>query len=121
MILSKSYINKTEKGVKLLARWPLNVTQAKRKALAEELKPRDRLQKNPIKTPIETLTESESVDEEKVAISITRTTRKIYEPKSYNEVVNDLVYDRYWKKAIEKELQNFKSHQTWEYKELPIG
>ncbi len=95
MILSELYINKSEKSTKLLARWLLNITQAKKKALAKEPKPRDRLQKNPIKTPIEAPIESEIVDEEKVAMSITKTTSKIYKLGSYDEVVNDLVHGHY--------------------------
>ena len=56
-----------------------------------------------------------------MAMSITETASKIYEPASYDKAVNNPVHDRRWRKAIEEELQNLESHQTWEYKELPLG
>ncbi len=119
VISSEPYIDESEKGAKLLAKWPLDVTQAKRKAPAGEPKPRGRPRKNPIETPIEAPTEPGSVDEEEVAMSITETTSKIYEPGSYDEAVNDPVHGRRWREVIEEELQNLESHQTWEYEELP--
>lgn len=81
-----------KKGAKLLARWPLDITQAKRKAPIRKPKLRGKLQKNPIETPIEALTKLKSIDKEDVAMSITKITSKIYESGSYDKVVNNLVY-----------------------------
>lgn len=110
MILSKPYINKSEKSAKLLARWPLDVTQAKRKALAREPKSRNKPQKNLIKMPIKAPTEPESIDKEEVAMSIIKTTSKFYQPRLYDKAVNDPVYGHCWKKAIKEELQNLESY-----------
>ena len=97
----------------------MDVTQTKRKAPAGEPKPRGRPQKNPIEARIETPIKPEIMGEEKVAMSITKIASKIYKPASYDEAVNDPFHGRRWKKAIEEELQNLESHQTWKYKELP--
>lgn len=94
MILNKLFIDEFKKGAKLLAKWLLNVIQAKKKALIGELKPKGKLQKNPIKMSIETLIKPGNINEKKVTISITKTISKIYEPGLYNEVINDLVYSR---------------------------
>ena len=42
VIASEPYIDESERGAKLLAKWPLDVTQTKRKAPAGEPKPRGR-------------------------------------------------------------------------------
>lgn len=42
VIASKSYIDESEKGAKMLAKWPIDVIQTKKKAPAEEPKPRGR-------------------------------------------------------------------------------
>lgn len=60
-----------------MGKWPLDVIQTKRKVPARELKLRGRPQKNPIKVDIETLIKPDIVDEEEVAILITKTTSKI--------------------------------------------
>ena len=77
VIASKPYINKSEKGAKLLAKWPLDITQTKKKVPVEESKPRDRPQKNPIKVYIEIPMEPDIVSKIEVAISITKTIGKI--------------------------------------------
>ena len=83
VIASEPYIDESEKGAKLLAKWPLDVAQTKRKAPAGEPKPKGRPRKNPIQTRVETLTEPGIVgEEEEVAMSITETTSKIYKPGS---------------------------------------
>ena len=75
-----------------MAKWPLDVTQTKRKIPAEEPKPRDKPEKDPIEAYIETLIELEIVGKEEVAMSITKIASKIYELGLYNEIVNDPVY-----------------------------
>ena len=112
VIASEPYIDESERGAKLLAKWPLDITQTIRKAPAREPKPRGRPRKNPIEARIETPIEPEIVGEEEVAMSITETASKIYEPASYDEVVNDPVHGRCWREAIEEELQNLESQQT---------
>lgn len=62
--------------------------------------------------PIEVPIELKSVDGEEVVMSITETTNKIYKLGLYDKVVNNLVHDRRWRKTIEEDLQNLKSHQT---------
>lgn len=112
VIASKLYIDEFEKSGKLLAKWPLDVTQMKKKALVGEVKSKDRPQKNLI---IETRIETSSLEvedkEEEVAMSITNTISKIYKPGLYNEVVNDPIHGRCWRETIKKELQNLESHQ----------
>lgn len=61
------------------------------------------------------------IEKEEVAILITKITSKIYKPRSYQEVIDNPVHGRCWRKAIEEELQNLRSHQIWEYKKLPAG
>ncbi len=94
IIASEPYIDESEKSAKLLAKWPLDVTQTKRKALAGDLKPRGRPQKNLIiKTRIKIPSPEVGDEEEEVAMSITKITSEIYEPRSYNKVVNNSVHD----------------------------
>ena len=50
-----------------------------------------------------------------VAMSMTKASSKIHEPKSYDEAISDPIHGRRWREAIEEELQNLKNHQTWEY------
>ncbi len=122
VIASEPYIDESEQGAKLLAKWPLDATALKRKAPVGEPRPRSRPRKNPIIEPrIETPSPEVEGEEEEVAMSITETTSKIYEPGSYDEAVNDPVHGRRWREAIEEELQNLESYQTWEYEELPTG
>ena len=93
MIGSELYIDKSEKGIKLLAKWLLDVTQTKKKAPAREPKPRDRSQMNLIEIYIETPIELEIVSKEEVVMSITETISKIYKLESYNKAINDPIYD----------------------------
>lgn len=80
--MSKLYIDKSEKSTKLLAKCLLDVIQIKKKVLAEESKPRDKIQKNLIVKPyVEILDPEIVIKKEKVAILITETTSKIYEQK----------------------------------------
>lgn len=121
MIGSELYIDKSEKGTKLLAKQLLDIIQIKKKAPAREPKPRDRPQKNPIEVCIKTPIEPEIVSEKEVVMSITETISKIYELESYNKAINNPVYDRRQREVIKEELQNLESHQTWKYKKLPLG
>lgn len=93
----------------------------KKKAPVGKPKPRGRPQKNPIEVCIEILIEPDIVGEEEVAMSITKTTSKIYEPGLYDKAINNPVHGRRWREAIKKKLQNLESHQTWEYEEFPPG
>lgn len=70
-----------------------------------------------IATPVED--QREEIEE--VAISITESSSKIYEPTSYDEAVNDPIHGRRWREAIKEELQNLEDYQTWEYDEIPPG
>lgn len=105
VIASKPYIDESKKGAKLLVKWSLDITQTKKKALAEEPKPRGKPQMNPIiKTRIEIPSPEVRDEEEEITILITKTTRKIYESGSYDEAVNDPIHGRRWRKVIKKEL-----------------
>lgn len=53
------------------------------------------------------------------AMSATETSSKIYEPKTYEEAMSDLVHSRQWREAIEEEIQNLEKDSTWEYERLP--
>lgn len=112
MIASKLYIDESEKGAKLLAQWPLDVTLMKRKVSAKKPRSRDRPRKNSIEIHVKTSVKLVIIEGEEVVISRTKTTSKIYKPESYNEMVNDPVYSHRWREAIEEELQNLKSYQT---------
>ncbi len=48
---------------------------------------------------------------EKIAMSIIKSNSKIYKLLSYNEIVNNPIYDHKWRESIKKELQNLKNHQ----------
>lgn len=47
-----------------------------------------------------------------IAMSMTEASIKIYEPELYDEVVNNSIHGRRWRKAIKKELHNLENHQT---------
>ena len=127
VIASEPYIDESEKGAKLLVKWPLDPTQPKRKAPAGEPRPRGRPRKNPSvvtheEPPSETTIRADNnIEEQEVAMSLTEANSKIHEPKSYDEAIDDPIHGRRWREAIEEELQNLESHQTWEYDELPPG
>ena len=55
----------------------------------------------------------------KIAMSITETSSKIYEPKSYDEAIADLIHGTRWRQAIKEEIHSLEINYTWEYKELP--
>lgn len=65
---------------------------SKKKAPVGESRPKVRLQKNLIKTHIKTSIESVIIEKKEVAMSITKTTRKIDESESYDETVNNSVH-----------------------------
>lgn len=52
---------------------------------------------------------------------MTEANSKIHKMRTYNEAVNNLIYGRYWRKAIKKELQNLENHQIQEYEDFPPG
>lgn len=54
-------------------------------------------------------------------ISITELKSKIYKPKLYKEVINNIIYGQEWQKAIEEELQNLENYQTWVYNKLLLS
>lgn len=47
-------------------------------------------------------------------MSMTETSSRVYEPKTYEEAITDPIYSRQWKEAIEEEIQNLENYQTWE-------
>lgn len=53
-------------------------------------------------------------------MSVTEANNKTYKPGLYNEAINDLIHNWYWKKSIKEELQNLENYQTWEYEKLPF-
>ncbi len=119
VITSKSYVDESEQGAKLLSKWPLDTAvSSKRKAPAREPRPRGRPRKQ---IAIEETSGKTAGETEKIAMSITESASKIYEPTSYDEAVNNQIHGRRWREAIEDELQNLENHQTWEYNELPPG
>lgn len=129
VIASKLYIDKSEKGVKLLVKWPLNETPSqKRKALAGDPRPRRWPQKIVLThIPILLKNDKPTVVEQvlgkqlETAMSITEYSSKICKLLLYNQAINDLIHGRLWKETIEKELQNLENHQIREYNELPSG
>ena len=46
------------------------------------------------------------------AKSVTETSSKVQEPKTYDEAINDPVHGNRWREAIDEELWNLDSHQT---------
>ena len=129
IIASEPYIDESEKGAKLLTKWPLDETSSlKRKAPAGEPRPRGRPRKIiPTEATILSrndmpmMAEQASNEEPEIAMSITECSSKIREPTTYDEAINDPIHGRRWREAIEEELQNLENHQTWEYDELPPG
>lgn len=55
------------------------------------------------------------------AKSVTETSSKVREPKIYDEAIHDSVHGNRWREAIDEELWNLDSHQTWSYTSLPSG
>ena len=54
----------------------------------------------------------------KAAIFIIKTSNKVYEPKTYNKVIANQIYDIRWQQAIEEEIHNLEIYYTWKYKKL---
>lgn len=65
-----------------------------------------------------TISAENNIKEQNIVMLLTEINNKIYEPKSYDKAIDNLIYTHCWRKAIEKELQNLESHQTWKYNEL---
>ena len=55
------------------------------------------------------------------AKSVTETSSKVREPKTYDKAINDPISGNRWREAIDEELWNLDSHQTWSYTALPSG
>ena len=51
--------------------------------------------------------------------SVTKSSSKVREPETYDEAINNLVHGNRWKEAIDEELWNLYSYQTWTYTLLP--
>lgn len=103
VIASEPYVDESERGAKLLDKWPLEITpSSKRKARAGEPKPRGRPRKQIVVE--ETATPESQGKVEEVAMSMTESSSKISEPTSYNEAVNNPIHGRRWREAIEDEL-----------------
>ena len=47
-----------------------------------------------------------------LAKSMTETSSKVREPKTYDEAINNPVHGNRWREAIDEELWNLDSHQT---------
>ncbi len=54
-----------------------------------------------------------------VAKSLTETSSEVREPLTYDEAMDDPIHGNRWREAIDKELWNLDTHQTWTYKTLP--
>lgn len=67
---------------------------------------------------VDASTPAKSTPAEKI-MSVTKTSSRIYKPKTYEEAINDPIHSRKWKEAIKKKIQNLENHQTWEYNRLP--
>ena len=53
------------------------------------------------------------------AKSVTETSNKVQESKTYDETINDPIHGNKWRKAVDEELWNLDTHQTWCYTPLP--
>ena len=51
--------------------------------------------------------------------SMTETNSKVQEPKTYDEAINNPIHENRWREAIDEELWNLNSYQTWNYTFLP--
>ena len=51
--------------------------------------------------------------------SVTETSSKVRQPKTYDKAINDPVHGNRWREAIDEELWNLDSYQTWTYTLLP--
>ena len=57
----------------------------------------------------------------KLTKSLIETSNKVYEPKTYDKAINNLIHGNRRYEVIDKELWNLDSYQTWCYKKLPSG
>lgn len=48
----------------------------------------------------------------KIAKSITKTSSKVFKPKTYTKAIKNLIYRNRWRKAVDEELWNLDAHQT---------
>lgn len=112
VITSEPYIDELEQEAKLLAKFFLNtitMISAKRRVLVGEPRPKRRPWKNliieevipPVEEDIEKTGNKKLVE---VAISLIKTSNKVYKLHSYDKDINNLIYGRHWYKAIENEL-----------------
>ena len=53
------------------------------------------------------------------AKSVSKTSSKVQEPKTYDEAINDPIHGYRWREAIDEELWNLDTYQTWCYTLLP--
>ena len=53
------------------------------------------------------------------AKSVTETSSKVREPKTYDEVINDPIHGNRWREAVDEELWNLDTYQTWCYTLIP--
>lgn len=95
VIASQLFIDKSEKGAKLLVKWLLDPMQLKKKALIGEPRPKRRPQKNRTESRVKTreklrveppnstmIGAENNIKGQDVVISLTKTNSKIYKPKS---------------------------------------
>lgn len=133
-MVSNPYVDESEQGAKLLVEHPLDLTHStptvtKKRGPTGEPRPRGRPRKiQAIEDPPATQTEdavaveaepeqSHHDDNEiapEQAMSATEISSKVYEPKTYNEAINDPIHGRRWKEAIEDEIKNLENHHTWD-------
>lgn len=135
LLVSSPYVDESEQGAKLLLEHPLERTRqvaaSKKKAPTGEPRPRGRPKKIQVtenstgqrvepekKKSVDNKT-AEATEMIEKAMSATETSSKIYEPKTYEEAMSDLVHSRQWREAIEEEIQNLEKDSTWEYERLP--
>lgn len=52
-------------------------------------------------------------------MSVTETSSKIHEPKTYKGTISGPIYFRQWKEVMEEEIQNFEDSQKGEFDHLP--
>ena len=55
----------------------------------------------------------------KFAKSVTETSSKTRKPKTYDEAINDPIHGNRWREAVNEELWNLNTYQTWCYIPLP--
>ena len=53
------------------------------------------------------------------AKTVTETSSKMWEPKNYDEAINDPIHRNRWGEVIDEKLWNLDTYQTWYYTPLP--